>query len=115
MAELKAHPLASIGIGWLRRKGWIAIRDGVVERTGEAPEGEDERTLLRAPLSDGPGLRELLKRGLTVERETVGYRVAITPTGRAIVEAGLDLREEVGQITHEMLLTGAWRDAALRR
>ncbi len=115
MAELKAHPLASIGIGWLRRKGWVTIRDGVVERSGDAPEGEDERALLAEPLVDGPGLRDLLKRGLAVERETVGYRVAITPAGRALVEAGLDLREEVGQITHEMLLTGAWRDAALRR
>ena len=115
MADLKAHPLASIGIGWLRRKGWVAIRDGVVERAGDAPEGEDERALRREPLTDGPGLRDLLKRGLAVERETVGYRVAITPAGRALVEAGLDLREEVGQITHEMLLTGAWRDAALRR
>ncbi len=115
MAELKAHPLASIGIGWLRRKGWIAIHDGVVERAGDAPEGDDERALLAEPLTAGPGLRDLLKRGLAVERETVGYRVAITPAGRALVETGLDLREEVGQITHEMLLTGAWRNAALRR
>ena len=46
MTELKAHPLASIGIGWLRRKGWVTIRDGVVERAGDAPEGEDERALL---------------------------------------------------------------------
>jgi phenylalanyl-tRNA synthetase alpha chain len=115
MAELKAHPLASIGIGWLRRKGWVAIRDGVVERSGDAPEGEDERALLVEPLVDGPGLCDLLKRGLAVERETVGYRVAITPAGRALVESGLDLREEVGQITHEMLLTGSWREAALRR
>ncbi len=115
MADLKAHPLASIGIGWLRRKGWVAIRDGIVERAGEAPEGDDERALHAQPLTDGPGLRDLIKRGLAVERETVGYRVAITPAGRILVEAGLDLREEVGQITHEMLLTGAWRDAALRR
>jgi phenylalanyl-tRNA synthetase alpha chain len=115
MAELKAHPLASIGIGWLRRKGWITIRDGVAEPAGEGVEGEDERALRDEPLRDGPGLRDLLKRGLAVERETVGYRVAITPAGQALVGAGLDLREEVGQITHEMLLTDAWRDAALRR
>ncbi len=115
MTELKSHPLASIGIGWLRRKGWIAIRDGVVEKAGEAPAGEDERALAVDTLVDGPGLRELLKRGLAVERESVGYRIAIMPAGRALVEAGLDLREELGQLTHEMLLTGSWRDALLRQ
>lgn len=115
MVTLKAHPLASIGIGWLRRKGWVRIHDGVVEPAGQAPEGEDERALGEVPLADGPGLRALLKRGLAAEHETVGYRVAITEAGREAAAAGLDLREEVGQVTHEMLLTGAWRDAALRR
>lgn len=115
MADLKAHPLASIGIGWLRRKGWVAIRDGTVERVGNAPEGDDERALSRQPLIDGPGLRGLIRRGLVTEQETVGYRIAITPAGRARVEDGLDLREEIGTISHEMLLTGEWRGAPLRR
>ncbi|MCG7855071.1 MAG: phenylalanine--tRNA ligase subunit alpha, partial [Methanoregulaceae archaeon] len=30
MAELTRHPLAKIGIGQMRRKGWITIRDGMV-------------------------------------------------------------------------------------
>ena len=115
MAELKSHPLASIGIGWLRRKGWVAIRDGAVEKIGEAPEGEDERALAGEILEDGPGLRELLKRGLAIERESVGYEIAITGAGAALAREGLDLREELGQLTHEMLLTGSWRDAPLRQ
>ena len=115
MADLKSHPLASIGIGWLRRKGWITIHDGVVEKTGTAPEGEDERALASSILEDGAGLRELLKRGLAVERESVGYAVAITEAGAALARDGLDLREEVGQLTHEMLLTGSWRTTPLRR
>jgi phenylalanyl-tRNA synthetase alpha chain len=115
MAELKARPLASIGIGWLRRKGWVTIRDGVLEKTGPALEGEDERALRAGELVEGPALTELLKRGLATECETVGYRISITDAGRAIVESGLDLRRELGQITHEMLLTGTWREQPLRR
>ncbi|KAF5065951.1 Phenylalanine--tRNA ligase alpha subunit [anaerobic digester metagenome] len=115
MAELKGHPLASIGIGWLRRKGWVTIRDGIVEKTGDASEGEDEQALASTTLVDGPGLRELLKRGLAVEQESVGYTVSITEAGLALAHSGLDLREEVGQLTHEMLLTGSWRTTPLRR
>ena len=115
MAELKGHPLASIGIGWLRRKGWVTIRDGIVEKTGDAPIGEDERVLTSPTLEEGAGLRELLKRGLAVERETVTYIVSITEAGAALAREGLDLREEVGQLTHEMLLTGSWRTTPLRR
>ncbi len=115
MAELKNHPLASIGIGWLRRKGWVTIRDGVVEKAGNAPKGEDEQTLTSTILEDGPGLAELLKRGLAVERESVRYTVSITEAGEALARGGLDLREEVGQLTHEMILTGSWRETPLRR
>jgi len=34
MRDLQAHPLAKIAVGWMRKKGWVTIRDGVVQKTG---------------------------------------------------------------------------------
>jgi len=114
MKELQQHPLAKIGIGWMRKKGWISIRDGIVEKAGEAPVGADERAFSDLE-HGGEGVRELIKRGLVQEEETVDYTISITPAGEALLEQGIDLREEVGTLTREQIISGAWKDANLRR
>ena len=45
LKDLTHDPVSRIGIGWLRKKGWVTIRDGFVEKAGESPEGPDERAL----------------------------------------------------------------------
>lgn len=114
MKELQQHPLARIGIGWMRKKGWVAIREGVVEKTGGAPPGEDEAALQDLTASE-KGLGMLLKRGLVAEEESVAHTIRITPAGEALVAAGLDLSEEVGTLTREQLLSGEWKNLKLRR
>ncbi|HDQ08449.1 MAG TPA: phenylalanine--tRNA ligase subunit alpha [Methanoculleus sp.] len=114
MKDLQAHPLSRIAVGWMKKKGWITIDKGVVKKTGEAPEGDDERALCD-PSAGGEGMAELIRRGLVEEREKVSYRITITPRGRQLVADGLDLREEVGAITREQIISGAWKELNLRR
>jgi phenylalanyl-tRNA synthetase alpha chain len=114
MKELQKHPLSRIGIGWMRRKGWISIQGGIVRKSGDAPEGDDETALLR-PEQGGPGIQLLIKRGLAAEEESVSYTISISPDGKALVTAGLDLTDEVGTLTREQIITGSWRSAKLRR
>jgi phenylalanyl-tRNA synthetase alpha chain len=112
--ELQKHPLAKIGIGWLRKKGWAAIKGGTVEKTGDAPPGEDE-IALKDPTRGGNGVQELIRRGLAEEHETVTYQIAITPEGEDLVSKGLDEREEVGTLSREQIVSGSWKDLRLRR
>ncbi|KAF1078519.1 phenylalanine--tRNA ligase subunit alpha [Methanogenium sp. MK-MG] len=114
MKDLQAHPLSRIAIGWMKKKGWVAIEKGQVKKTGDAPEGADE-VALRDPAASREGILELVKRGLAEETETTTYTIAITETGKALVEAGLDLREETGTLTREQILSGDWKDLNLRR
>ena len=114
MAELTRHPLAKIGIGQMRKKGWITIRDGVVEKTGAAGEGDDEAAL-QDPSEGRSGIGELLKRGLLRETEEVSYRIAVTPEGAALAEEGIEIREETGTLSRDQIISGAWKDLALRR
>jgi phenylalanyl-tRNA synthetase alpha chain len=114
LADLSKNPLSRIGIGQMRRKGWVVIKDGIVTKTGTAAESDEERAL-RDPSVGGSGVKDLVKRGLLVEEETVSIRIRITPEGIAMVRAGLDLTEETGTLTREQIIGGAWKDLTLRR
>lgn len=114
MAELTRHPLSRIGIGQLRKKGWVVIRGGTVEKTGNDQAGPDELAL-QDPSRGGPGMAELLKRGLAEEQQTVSWEIHITPEGREAVQKGLDLSGEVGTLTREQILSGQWKGLRLRR
>lgn len=119
MRDLQSHPLAKIAIGWMRKKNWIAIKDGVVQKTGNTAPGPDEAAFAHlsetGAIEDGVGVADLVKRGLVEEEETVAYTVSITPQGRQLLAGGLDLQEEAGTFTREQILSGSWKDLPLRR
>jgi phenylalanyl-tRNA synthetase alpha chain len=114
LKQLTTHPLSSVAIGWMRKKGWIAIQEGVVHKTGHAPPGEDEITL-KDPARGGKGAQQLLKRGLLTEEAVTTHRIALTPAGAELWEKGIDLSEEVDTLTRDLITSGRWREAKLRR
>ncbi|MDO5846039.1 MAG: phenylalanine--tRNA ligase subunit alpha, partial [Methanocorpusculum sp.] len=97
MKELTKNPLSRIAIGWLRKKNWITIDAGIVSVNTSAAEvvGADEAAL-KNPVPETAGFNELVKRGLAEVVETVSWQMSLTPEGKALAAAGLDLREEVG-------------------
>ena len=121
-----------IAVGWLRRKGLADIRaeDGskslVLTQKGReflASRGEDEALLSR--LADGPVpksqvdaklAKDLKGRQGMVAEETVTVRtISLTEAGKAAVAAGIELKEEVTDVTDAIILSGKWRDAEFRR
>lgn len=114
LANLQKHSAFKIGFGQLRKKGLIIVNGGNVTKTPEASTDEDE-AILKHPDSGDPRTKELIKRGLLREDETVCYTLTITDTGSLLVKKGLDLREETGTLTREQILSGAWKTANLRK
>jgi phenylalanyl-tRNA synthetase alpha chain len=114
LKDLTSRPLSSIAIGWMRKKGWVTIRDGMVDKTGHAPPGEDE-VALRQPVPGGKGTAELLKRGLVTEESITTYHITLTPAGVALLREGIDLTEEVDALSRDLITSGRWREARLRR
>jgi len=125
----------SKAVGRLKKEGVLLIvQGGCIESTGRSsPTAEMMRTLLRQ-LHEGP--RELasfpeperqiiqdyaVKRGNAKEPFRVDDRVhrvfALSPTGVTAVEhlAQQGLREEVSQLTPELLKEGTWRDKRFRK
>jgi phenylalanyl-tRNA synthetase alpha chain len=113
--ELQKKSHAKLGIGWMRKKGWVTIRDGTVTKTGTPPPGPDELAL-RSPEAGGEGIRALIDRGLLTEHEEVTYELTITRAGEKAISAGLETGgEEVGTLTREQIVSGSWKNIRLRR
>ncbi|HNT60530.1 MAG TPA: phenylalanine--tRNA ligase subunit alpha, partial [Candidatus Bilamarchaeaceae archaeon] len=100
-----------IGIMWAKRNGWIAVEDGkvkVIRRPGEY-------ALRKA--AEGPGkakgeeLEALLKRGLVSEVGKKGMEIRLTEKGRGEAKEIGETGEEIGELTHEIMVSGRWKGA----
>jgi phenylalanyl-tRNA synthetase alpha chain len=116
MADLK-DPSAKISLGWLRKKGWATIEAGVLKPTGDAPLGKDEeilKTLMAGPKSstvlDNNGLAALKSRCLITSSKTKSWNYKTTRT--ISVASNIDIVNEVGPITSDMIKSGHWEDDA---
>ena len=123
-----------IAMGWLKRRRWADIRrvDGkpVLELTPEGDKAvgkptEDEALLEHLSEASPTGIPEeeldhkvwsLLKqrKGVVKVREDVHRTLTLTDTGKQVLDRGLEVREEVAQLSPQMLRTGRWRKMDLR-
>ena len=120
-----------IAIGWLIRKKWASINQGIVDITEEgrealATEYHDEqflKKLLEVPqflffepskmIKNGFNLLKQRKGVIKVKKE-VNYILKVTPKGHEVLKIGVDLTYTTTQLTHEQLKTGSWRSLKFR-
>jgi len=114
LADLQKHAAFKIGFGQLRKKGLVKVEGTSVTKVPGTSTDADEAAL-RNPDAADPKTKELIKRGILQECETIRNVIAITPAGLALAQQGLDLREETGTLTRDQILSGSWKTANLRR
>jgi len=118
----------TIALGWLHRKGWATIekKKGLLKTQKEPPKGVDEELL---SLLDMEGLLiverlskqlraavPILKRRKLVRTDEKTLReLELTEGGWELIEQGIEMVKEVSQLTPELIRTGEWRRAKLRR
>ncbi|MEM2921056.1 MAG: phenylalanine--tRNA ligase subunit alpha [Candidatus Bathyarchaeia archaeon] len=120
----------ALAIGWARKKGWIQIQrvggSTVLKASVEPEKGKDELLLEflsqgRVPIEAIPpelssSLSQLRDRpNFIVLQEEADRSIALTSAGRSVLDTGIDVEEELSQVTPELLLSGAWRGARFRR
>ncbi len=116
----------TVALGWLRRKGWATVEKNKLKIL-KAPRTASDQKLLKLLYEKGmqsmedlpPEMQDtvstLKTRNLVeIERETL-RELELTEAGWELVEKGIDLVKEVSQLTPELIRTGEWRDAKLRR
>jgi phenylalanyl-tRNA synthetase alpha chain len=114
LADLRKHEAFTIGFGQLRKKGLVRVEGTAVIKVPGGSTDADEAAL-KNPSAADKRTKELMKRGILQESETVRYAIAITPEGLALAKKGLDLRGETGTLTRDQILSGSWKTANLRR
>jgi len=116
----------TIALGWLNRKGWATIKKHVLKTMKEPPTGTDEKLLslmnekgplvvedLGKELQDAVSL--LKKRKLVRISEKTLRELELTDAGWEVVKRGIEIVEEVSQLSPELIRTGGWRRVKLRR
>ena len=114
LSDLQKHEAFRIGFGQLRKKGLVKVEGTSVGKSPGASTDDDEAALKNPTITD-PKTKELIKRGVLQESESVKYIITITPSGLALVKKGLDLREETGTLTRDQIISGSWKTANLRK
>lgn len=123
-----------ISLGWLRRKGWaVFIKQAgrtmlAPTRAGEEALGgkqADEQLLDRLaagralvdelPEDMRSKLDTLKERKLLIREEEIQRKLSLTELGERALALGIELVEEVSELTHELLVSGRWREVRFRR
>ena len=118
--------ISVIALGWLTRKKWARIekKDQTLKLSKEPVEEADERllsllkeraTVAIEDLDKGlRGIVSVLKRRKLIEvREEIIRELELTEDGWSLVKKGVEVVEEVSQLTPELIATGKWRQAKL--
>ncbi|MEI6796138.1 MAG: phenylalanine--tRNA ligase subunit alpha [Methanomassiliicoccales archaeon] len=123
---------ASLAVGWLRRKG---LAD--VDKSSGQPVvrlNEKGQATVNSPMADEALLERMFegdlsefevdaqliaqlksRQDLITERLQVSRRVSLTALAQELLTLGIELKEEVAQLTPELIQSGKWRDVSFRR
>ncbi|WP_319508487.1 phenylalanine--tRNA ligase subunit alpha [uncultured Methanolobus sp.] len=126
MDELKEkfNPgIVGIATGWLRRKGWAGIENGMIVPIGNAQTSADEHALAAFAGeektfdelgADKNVINDLIKRKLVAKIENKQRTIKLTAEGKKLADAGIVVEEELAQITSELLKSGEWMNKKFR-
>jgi len=122
----------SIALGWIKRKGWGEITkhgsDTIITlnqkgRDALNQRGDDElliERMAKGELKESEARKELIdmlkqRKDIVVEKHTASRTIALTDTGSKIASSDLEIKEEVAQLTPELIQSGKWRDVEVRK
>jgi phenylalanyl-tRNA synthetase alpha chain len=115
-------------VGWLRRKGWCTIEHRDEEKV-LVPTDEGKQALQRSPpetkvltalkkgtiVKDQETLALLVKRGVVEEKERVVRTIALTEKGHTVVQDGLEITDDIVQLTPDLIRSGVWKTMGFRQ
>ncbi len=118
----------AIALGWLHRKNWAVLQEKRTLRTEQPmpPQSADEQLLtflgeqgsvtyeeLSKEMQDAVSV--LKRRQLLDVKERTFRELDLTDAGRQQVMKGTKIVPEISQLTPELIVSGKWREAKLRR
>lgn len=124
--ETTEIPLA---VGWLKRKNWANIRkennQTILEitesgKTALEIETEDEKILktlnekLGSPVEKSKISNLLSRKNVVTEKEVISSTISLTELGKNIVSHGIEITDEITQITSAVIKNKEWINSTIR-
>ena len=115
--------VVSVGLGHLKKLG-ILFKDGKLIYKDIDEEIEKRKALLerlrKGCLKEEEIDKELMedflhRKGIIKKKEKVMRFATLTILGKRVVEKGIEIKEEITQLTPELIQTGKWRNYELKR
>lgn len=124
LTEVFSDQETNIALGWLRKKDWASIKKCKGEivitplKTTRDPQ-KDILNLLNERDADLKGfepeiIKALLSRNLIVAKENIIRTIRITEEGRRLVTRGIEIIDEIAQLTPDLIRSGKWKEKRLR-
>ncbi|MDD2665690.1 MAG: phenylalanine--tRNA ligase subunit alpha [Methanocellales archaeon] len=114
----------NIALGWLRKKGWASIekRKDEVVITPLSITRDPQKDILNLlyvkntdlKRFDPEVIKALLNRNLIVATEKSDRVISLTDEGRRLVAEGIEIIEEITQLTPDLIRSGKWKEKHLR-
>ena len=125
---LKKHEVP-VAIGWLKRKGWANIQkadEGTYVKITESgknallEESDDEKIIHQ--LNETPNMEIdknrikllLSRKNVVKEKEILTSTIILTEEGEKVIEKGIEIKDEISQITSNIILSGEWKNKTIR-
>ncbi len=103
-----------IGLVWAKKNGWIEIVGGKIKKVAEPGEYGLAKAAANPENASTEEMGLLIKRKLVLPEKTKEFIVELTPKGRKEAEKIGEIKEDLGELTDEIIATGAWKDAEFR-
>jgi phenylalanyl-tRNA synthetase alpha chain len=128
LSEVLSPRNIPIAIGWLKRKGWAIIkkdRETIFEITPDGKKALDGQTVdekIISQLFNNPGIELdkilikslLTRKDVVKEKEIVTSTISLTDVGTMIIDKGIEITDEISQITSSVIKSGEWKDKSIR-
>ena len=116
----------SLALGWITRKGWATVKQGMLKSLKRPPVEGDEKLLLILSEKESTPVKDLdqeqqkivsvLKGRKLVEIEEKTIReLELTDDGLCLLKRGIKVQNEISQLTPELIRTKNWRNVNLRK
>ena len=117
-----------VAIGWLKKNGWANIRKDketfleITDKGKEALSKESKDEKILAHLNKNPNteidkarIKLLLSRKNVIkEKEVITSTIILTENGQKILQKGIEIKEEISQITSAIIKNEEWKNKIIR-
>ena len=121
-------PEIPVAIGWLKKKGWVTIKkekgtileitdngkkalktdsaeEKILHLLNENPNSEIEKNKINSLLS---------RKNVIKEKEIITCDIVLTEDGKKVLQKGIEIKDEISQITSSIIKSGSWKNKDIR-